>query len=98
RSDRDWSSDVCSSDLSGFPIFQLSFSTCYFQEARFVVRVVGAHEAVQEIEVDAVVAAHFFVVHRVVGGSVEEELQWSLHEPTGKIGRASCRERGEKGV
>ena len=44
---------------------------------------VGAHEAVPEIEVDAVVAAHFFVMHRVVGGGIEEKLQWSFHEPAG---------------
>src|SRR4030095_6924237 len=62
---------------------RLSFSSCYLQEARFVVRVVGAHEAIPEIEVDAVVAVHFFVMHCVVGGGIEEKLQWSLHEPTG---------------
>ena len=72
--------DLCS---SWSPIVQLSFWACYFQEARFVARMVGAHEAIPEIEVNAVVAAHFFMVHRVVGGGIKEKLQGSLHEPTG---------------
>src|SRR5215213_5660544 len=65
------------------PIFQLSFTTCDFHEARFVVRVVGAHEAIPNIEIDAIVAAHLFVMHCVMSGGIEEKLQWSLHEPMG---------------
>ncbi len=41
-------------------------------EALFVVWVVGAHETVPVIEVEAEVAAGFFVVLDVVGGGVEE--------------------------
>jgi len=62
---------------------RFSFPSCHLQEARFVVRVVGAHEAVPEIEVDAVVAAQFFVMHGVVCGGIDEKLQRSLDEPAG---------------
>src|SRR5262249_61656473 len=50
-------------------------------EARLVVRLVGAHEPVPDVEVEAIVAARRFVVHRVVGRRVEQEAQPRGHQP-----------------
>ena len=53
----------------------------HFSEAGLVVAMVGAHEAIPDIEVEAVIAAHFFVVLNVVRGCVDDFSQPRLHEP-----------------
>src|SRR5262245_5736630 len=47
-------------------------------------RMVGAHEAVPQIEIEAEVGAVGFVVLGVVGGGVDEEAERGAEEPGGK--------------
>ena len=53
----------------------------HFPIAFLVVGVVGAHPAVPEVEVEAVVALEAVVVLDVVGRGVEELAQPGIHEP-----------------
>src|SRR5207249_9007473 len=83
RSKRDWSSDVCSSDL----------------KIAIVVReLLAAHRA----RVAAVGVPESRLLHdplaalERVGLARDLELQRPLHVAEREIGRASCRERGEK--
>lgn len=54
-----------------------------FAKAGFVVAKVCPHEAVPNVEVESVVAAHHFVMHYVIGRRVEEETKQGIHEPSG---------------
>ena len=46
----------------------------FFKSGR-VVAVVGAHEAVPHVEVEAVVSTHLFMVLNVMGGRVDDLTQ-----------------------
>lgn len=61
----------------------ISFCLDEFGQALVVVGVVGAHDAVPDVEIDAVVSIGLFVVHDVVGGGVEQVAQPAFHHPAG---------------
>src|SRR6478736_6583722 len=72
-----------------------SASIVYFREALlasghitielFIVRMIRAHEAVPDIEIEAVVAAEFLMVLDVISRRVEKLSQPRIHEPARMI-------------
>src|SRR5206468_5475243 len=90
RSDRDWSSDVCSSDLWNNRTQQLG--------ARGILeRLQAAAERVDEAQPRGVVGfrAPYLVLADVIGDVDEDLVRPGPDIGNGQIGRASCRERGE---
>src|SRR5206468_4553598 len=85
RSDRDWSSDVCSSDLLGRRLGRTVLLTNRLDWT--AEQVVAGYAGQQQVE-------------RVFRGLKDGEwLGWGpMHHWTDKIGRASCRERVESSV
>src|SRR5207249_9677497 len=96
RSKRDWSSDVCSSDLGlAADLEDVPKPTGYQQRGRrclsFDDGVGGYRGAVREVA-DRV-GRPVFSAHRPV-----DSLQEAKRGVAREIGRASCRERGEEAV
>src|SRR5206468_5163955 len=86
RSDRDWSSDVCSSDL-----YYRSIAWQYQQRGKNSEWVKVAEESLH---------VPFYIDDGsgkllVDPSGAEMDLHCDLHEEYNQIGRASCRERGE---
>src|SRR5207249_9386261 len=90
RSKRDWSSDVCSSDLQAPESFG-------FVEVLRIRRLAA-------VDIEAVVAHEFKLLGLEQFGDISDTLIDALQEPfenlsrragLSEIGRASCRERGE---
>src|SRR5207249_7140552 len=96
RSKRDWSSDVCSSDLVSFPtrledgIGALSYDARY---SRVIQKCFGQPPDVDVCKKFLTASASAYNKRALPGGKLTHyEIQkW-------KIGRASCRERGEREV
>src|SRR5206468_7617046 len=93
RSDRDWSSDVCSSDLAltGQTVFLTVFVLLagYFAVGllyHLVLSVVGVHEGWQRLREDGFGAAPPFT-------PTDFMIPVSIIVAAREIGRASCRER-----
>src|SRR5690606_40372001 len=84
RFSRDWSSDVCSSDLTRYAIN--SWGILYLQEARGY----SLPEAGSLLMVNTLAG----IAGAVAFGFVSDKL-FDSRRPPAKIGRASCRERGE---
>src|SRR5207249_7031323 len=94
RSKRDWSSDVCSSDLEigaagsgSFEVINAGYpGTCLGEKAAWYERGVRPlHPSL--------------VVLTLLGDDVDGDLFWRVFslDAEGQIGRASCRERGWRG-
>src|SRR5699024_11881102 len=85
RSKRDWSSDVCSSDLGGniiIPMFVGAFLNTFFPK----VLEIGGFTTPLAQGSGALVGAFLFII----GGTIS-------FKSSAEIGRASCRERVEMG-
>src|SRR5207247_6915324 len=85
RSTRDWSSDVCSSDLTlagGGAGAQAQAGKRIDQYAPELDKIISTSEQILELGTGF-----------GVGGNTEGPVWWK----EGEIGRASCRERGENG-
>jgi len=52
-----------------------------FSESILVVDVVGAHQAIPPIEINAIITVGFLVVHDVVGGRVEDQTEGAANQP-----------------
>src|SRR5699024_12102618 len=95
RSKRDWSSDVCSSDLAGQvrrvgvfrPIMRAG------EDEDTVLNLLLDHDAI-DLEYDECVGVTYDDVHTDPDGALGEIIRRYRH----KIGRASCRERGRVSV
>src|SRR5207249_6380547 len=82
RSKRDWSSDVCSSDLSWPKTFPLEGASC-------TVYALDPSDRPRQLV--------FYHPGRKLGGSLSVRGD-EKEPPAVQIGRASCRERGESAV
>src|SRR5207253_7567960 len=90
---RDWSSDVCSSDLAGQGDEAVAAGADCFDHTRQRLRVDRAAVA-RGTEVHQ----HDLARHEIVQNTAprtRDALEPKAHPAPGKIGRASCRERGE---
>src|SRR5690606_39862944 len=87
RFSRDWSSDVCSSDLGlSLLAFGALGTWAYFASIDEVVRGEGKVVPSQQVQ----------IVQSLDGGIVEETLIRTGDQVEKEIGRASCRERGRE--
>src|SRR5690606_40935550 len=92
RFSRDWSSDVCSSDLVIVPAFSIGRTQELLYELEGLIHKGGPRWKSLEVIVDSPLAAKFTQVYRELKPFWDAEAQQRLR--TGRqIGRASCRER-----
>src|SRR5207247_2827792 len=98
RSTRDWSSDVCSSDLTGLATEPLSLADpavapiAVALEAR-IRRLLGRALAIREVDAGSCNGCEIEV--NGLTGPVYDMERFGMHF---EIGRASCRERGDSDV
>src|SRR5206468_9365561 len=96
RSDRDWSSDVCSSDLSLFHQFALKLVDLWRYEAGLPIdNLFGEHSGWEHF-VTARSQKRGVLLLSAHVGNWEFGVPWLARQ--GEIGRASGRERGEVSV
>src|SRR5699024_11324878 len=93
RSKRDWSSDVCSSDLLRLTRPRRCSSDISKSSAavRCDVFVIG-------LTIDVKSKEHQRFLRKGYGSPAERQFHWSYDVTSCKIGRASCRERGKEWV
>ena len=48
-----------------------------------IILVIGSHPAIPKVEINAIIAMSFFIVHDMIGGRVENPSERAFDEPVG---------------